>query len=1029
MIQVMKASAGSGKTFNLAKKYIGIVLTSEDRYAYRGVLAVTFTTKATAEMKSRILKELRILATEPEKSDYLEDFVPSPFASAGALQKKAESVLVDILHDYGAFSISTIDKFFQQTLKAFAREIGQFSAYQIELDRDSLIHESVDRILDALTEQDTKLLAWLNDSVSEQLEKGGRIDLEGGLYKMAERLASEEHEALAGQYGIDDETSLSKESLAAIRKECRQIVAAFEKDTREAAQAVCVAMDEAGVALSETKSAFLGAVTKWTALKPGDPIPRPTAAFLVKAGDPDQWFAQSKAARLLPRVRASLSGPLSAFCALFDAPYSAYGTARVLLKQLYGLGLAREFQNEFRNLLKEKNVLSIDDSNTLLRKIIDGSDAPFVYEKMGVRYRHFLLDEFQDTSTVQWENFYPLLKESSSSGNGNLVVGDVKQSIYRWRGSDWELLERGVQVSFPEATVEPLRENWRSAKAVVDFNNAFFPHAAALLQQDSQDAAFDITRLYADVAQIRRSSEEQDGQVKVLFCDKEQELSAVLDSIRSMREHEARWGDIAVLVRNNKEGGEVASFLVGEGVPVISDDSLEVKSSVVVRRLVALLDRFENPGDEVSAFLASELDIRFPERFHSLSDLCEALLRELQEHDPALYEGETLYIQSFMDSLQDWCKVNGNNLRHFLDYWKEAKDKVSSPDDADAVRVITIHKSKGLEFPAVIFPFAEKVDLKLRSNRWCHLAAESPFQAAGQAIYAVDMTSSALNTLFAGDYRDERNLNLVDNLNTFYVALTRAKKVLHVIACHPPQALLTGKSNGVADLSQVLYAFLKTETYESGAPYDFSRMKRSRKDPVTPVPASYPSFPVNHEAPAAGDDETAVGERGRLKFSSDSADFFALDGRAGVEASVRRKGIALHDILSRVTEADDLPGAVALSVANGTLSPAEGEEAASFLRERIRGPQVRAWFGLDPDVPVLSVSRERSLIDTDGSVCRPDRVVETAQGWVVIDYKFGEPRRHYGRQVARYVDLYRRMGCTPVRGFLWYVETDTVVSV
>ncbi len=1027
MIQILKASAGSGKTFNLAKKYIRILLSSEERYAYRGVLAVTFTNKATAEMKSRILKELRLLASDPVRSDYRDDFVPALFPTNEALQKRAEAVLVDILHDYGAFSISTIDKFFQQTLKAFAREIGQFSAYQIELDRNALIHESVDRILDALTEKDTKLLEWLNDSVGEQLEKGGRIDLEEGLYKMAERLSSEEHDALAGKYNIAEEESLSKESLAAIRKECRRIVSDFEREVLAAARGVVTAMDTAGVPLSDTNRGFLVAISKWTALKPGDSIPKPTDAFLNRSADSTQWFAKTKS-HLLPQVEPYLSGPLEAFCALFDSPFRVYGTARILLRQLYGLGLAREFRAEFLQLLKEKNVLSIDDSNTLLKKIIDGSDAPFVYEKLGVRYRNFLLDEFQDTSTVQWENFLPLLRESSSSGNESLVVGDVKQSIYRWRGSDWELLSSGVSAAFPEAVEEPLRENWRSAKAVVDFNNAFFPYAAKAFQQECHAAGFNIGALYGDVDQIRKSPEEQPGQVRVSFCDKEDELAEVLESIRSMRANQARWGDMAVLVRNNKEGAEVASFLVGEGIPVISDDSLDVKSSVVVRRLVALLDRFENPGDEVSAFLAEELDIRFPERFHSLSDLCEALLRELRQHDPALFDGETLYIQSFMDAVQDWAKVNGNNLRHFLDYWKEAKDKVSSPDDADAIRVITIHKSKGLEFPAVIFPFAEKVDLRIRTSRWCHLEEGAPFSASGKAIYSVDMTAATTSTLFAADYQDEKNLNLVDNLNTFYVALTRAQKVLHVIACRPPQTVLSGRANSFADLSQVLYSFLQVERYESGEPYDFSRMKRARRGQVVPVPAAYPSFPVNPEAGESGED-TPVGERGRLKFNSDSADFFAADGSVGVGASVRRKGIALHEILSRVERLEDLAGAVAQSVQNGTLTPGQGAEAEQFLRERISGPVARAWFGLDPDCPVRSVDRERSLIDTDGSVLRPDRVVETAGGLVVIDYKFGGPRPQYGRQVARYMNLYRRMGYPAVRGYLWYVEEDQVVSV
>ena len=436
MIDILKASAGSGKTFNLAKTYIRILLTSTEEHPYRHILAVTFTNKATAEMKSRILKELSVLATRPEESGYHADFVPALFPDSAALQQRAEALLIDILHDYSAFSISTIDRFFQQTLKAFSREIGQFSSYQIELDRKSLVRESIDRILDSLSEEKSELKSWLDDTVMEQLEQGRKVNLEENLYKVAERISSEERRTMETKLGIDSLSAFSKENIASVRKACSAVISSFIKDVREAARRAVDAFSDAGISLEDTNRKFLMKLQDYAVLETGTAFKKPTEAFLRNAADPDKWFAKSKAGTLLPRLAGSTAGLLDDFCRLWDVPYKVYFTADLLRKQTHALGLAAEFQHELEALMKEKNVLGIEDSNSLLKDIIDGSDAPFVYEKLGVRFENFLLDEFQDTSDVQWQNFRPLLKESNDNGRENLVVGDVKQSIYRFRQAE-----------------------------------------------------------------------------------------------------------------------------------------------------------------------------------------------------------------------------------------------------------------------------------------------------------------------------------------------------------------------------------------------------------------------------------------------------------------------------------------------------------------------------------------------------------------------------------------------------------------
>ena len=349
-MKILKASAGSGKTYTLAKTYLEMLLESKDRYAYRHILAVTFTNKATAEMKNRILSNL---AEKAEKDP------------------KARQMLTDILHDYGAFSVTTIDKFFQQTLKAFSREIGQFADYQIELDRDSLISESMDRILDSLTEDKVELVDWLKASVLDKLETGKKPDIDGKLYETGKLLKSEEHRKLAEEFGIDDAEMFSKQRLDTIKEKCSSVVSDFEQ------KAAAAGMERT----------------------PGTKIKKPG----VKKLGADPVLAE-----------------------LFDEPYRDYCTAYIINELIFSLGLAGEFYKEFDTLLKEKNLMCLDESNTILRDIIAGSDAPFVYEKLGVRFEKFLLDEFQDTSNIQWENFLPLLKESESHSSGSLVVGDVK---------------------------------------------------------------------------------------------------------------------------------------------------------------------------------------------------------------------------------------------------------------------------------------------------------------------------------------------------------------------------------------------------------------------------------------------------------------------------------------------------------------------------------------------------------------------------------------------------------------------------
>ena len=1060
MLEIMKASAGSGKTYRLARKYITLLLDSDDRYAYRHILAVTFTNKATDEMKGRILKELHVLSTYPSKSAYHDCFVPAVFASDDLLAAKAKAVLSDILHDYSAFAVSTIDRFFQQTLKAFSREIGQFASYQVELDKDSLVAESVDRILDSLTEDDSGLLAWLTENVLEQIEQGGRYSMDANLLETAKRLMSVQRQEVVENAGMNGADQYSKDRLLVIRNMCRKIVSDFCTAVRDRAQTALKVIEEAGVDPAESNRGFLKTLYIYSDMEDGERVEAPSPAFMAKAMDHEQWFAKTKAARLKPMVYPFLEAPLEDFCALFDKEYKVYNTALVLDSQLYGLGVAAELDRTFRELMKEKNVLCIDDSNTILRDIIDGSDAPFVYEKLGVRYEHFLLDEFQDTANVQWKNFSPLLKESDSKGGQNLIVGDVKQSIYRWRGSDWKLLDETVPSEFAGHEEEVLDTNYRSLRNIVEFNNCFFRAAAEILDRMNghlKDGP--LSAIYADIRQKVGRKSRSKGSVSLTFCDKEAELQAVLEAVREAVGNGAGLSEIAVLVRSNVTGEEVAMHLIDNGIPVITDDSLKVKNSITVRRIVSLMSYADNTQDTVSGYLAASLGMERPEGCASLTDMAEAFFRKLKDLDEdRLWEGEARHIQSFLDHVQDYVASNGNNLRGFLKYWEEENPSISSPSSGDSVRVMTIHKSKGLDFPYVILPFAENINLYKAGKHWCVPdLAGTELEGIAEGVYDVTLSKSSDDTLFSEDYRKESFLQLVDNINTIYVAMTRASAGMHIISRTPSaqcrKAVDAGDLTRFTDFSQILYWFASAscsgdvpgndgllppftvihavgddglERFDVGEPLDFKSLDRRPAETVMVFGQEdddlLPSFALN---PESGDAGPGVCERGRLKFSADALDFFSDEGKSGVSASNRIKGVVLHEILSYVRLPEDLENAVGIVLRNGDLTAAEAEEALALLRQRITEVSESGWFRGSADI----ILNEATLIDTDGEMYRPDRVVLEGRKVAIIDYKFGDHNPRYVRQLRKYSEIWKRMGYEHVSAHLWYVHTGEVMDV
>lgn len=1027
MINIYKASAGSGKTFTLAKQYITLLLKADNNQAFRHILAVTFTNKATDEMKSRILLELHILATNPKKSPYLADLISDTSLDEQSLQKKASAILSNILHDYSVFSISTIDRFFQQTLKAFTREIGQFASYQIELNKDGLIEETVDRVLDNLTSNDDNKLNWLTDNTLAQIEEGGGYKLDYTLKNVAKRLKSEEHRVLFEEKQLGWDEIYTPKALQSLADDCKKIKDDYISDFKKAKLAMVNALENVGIYPSETKTSFLEKnIKKYSDL--GDYIENlsDTVRDYFTTNDFTTWFKKADA------DKAVLIGPVQEkairdYYVLFGERLRIYNTANLLESQIYGFGIINNLHEEFNNLLKEKNVLSLDDSNTILKNIIDGTETPFIYEKTGIRYDHFLLDEFQDTSRVQWDNFYPLLHNSVSENNYNLIVGDVKQSIYRWRNSDWKLLRDEVTNSFNPGQVKThtLDKNWRSMENIIKFNNDFFSLAAKYLDDLYQLNSTEIQDIYSDVRQKVGKTQDSKGQVICSFYNKEAEVQAVLKAIIEAKNRKYDFGDIAILVRARQEGEAIAAYLMSKGIKVVTDDSLLISSSLVVRRLVALLSRKDNADDKLTQYLAEELLVELPESYHSLVDLCEELLRSLKDSSKEVFESEVLYIQSFMDKLREFVTKSGNDLHGFLKYWETNEDKIASPSAGDAVTIMTIHKAKGLDFPYVIIPFLEKVEFQRPSQKWSKPSVENtPLENSANGIYDVLLSKKSEETLFADNYKKETLMQFVDNLNIVYVAFTRAEEVVHVIAELPKS-----KSGKISNFAQLLYDYVKSvfesevisdekgdeeeilefEEYVLGDSFEHKvNTDTVDNNAPEPYPAEFCSWKLDK----------------RLRTKPESIDFFT--SQEDIEDSSQSslvKGILLHDILAKVNSRDDLNYAVEGAVMSGSLE----EDKAEYVKEHLSAliDSQASWFG---DV-VKDSYNEATIIGLNGEIARPDRVVIKGDEVVIIDYKTGAHSKEYERQVQKYAKLYEDMGYKNVRKYLWYIQTGKLQEV
>lgn len=987
-LKILKASAGSGKTYNLTKEYLNLI--EKEREIFSHILAVTFTNKATEEMKHRVIKELH------KKS--LSDPV-------------AKERLIEILHNYSNFNISTIDGFFQQIMRSFAREIGKSGSYNVELDDNLILVEAVEMMLQDLDiEENEELLNWLVKFSIDAIEDGKSWDIKKGIIPFAQQMFKEAFRAIKSDF---KDSVNNKITLQEFISNLDGVIKKYEDEILNITEDVFRVMERYSLSSESFKGGTRSKFKFYDKTASGDYYSVSPNSLMAFTEDFDNWFAKS----------VIKSNPV-----LFDSICNAYNeslrelvertvslqndwieahSAILVRSRIYILGILIDINKNIQRYSKEHNIMLLSDTTEILNNIIDGSDSPFIFEKIGSRIDHFMLDEFQDTSLMQWNNFKPLIKNSLASGNSNLVVGDVKQSIYRWRGSDWSLLNTGIYNDFGRDNIEEsvLEENWRSYENIVNFNNRFFKYAANqcdILIGDSITAQ----KIYSDCEQkVCRQNIGNSGHVKVKFIQNEEKkwkenvLNELPLIILKFRENGYSFKDIACLVRTNKDGVSVVNKLVEKGFPVISNESLLITSSRGVRKVISILRGLVNKNDLFSKAIAElegiKLDyaddiLRLP-----LYEICERVVESLEDD---IHETDHPYIQGFMDAVLDFLTNNSPDLNLFLEWFDKQwyKLSLSSPEEQNAIRVMTIHKSKGLGIRAVIVPFFD-LELDHAGNPiiWCK-PDRAPFDSI--PFLPVSYKKELEDTIFSADYKMEKQKSYIDNLNLAYVAFTRAREELVVYAPLPSER---GTN---ASLANILYNLLKEEL---NSDLEFSLGEWCRE-----------SIPENSRTTTYYDNYNSVPPGDRLRLSLRAGEFFDKESK-------RNYGLIMHDILSGVYYEKDLPNCVKKAVAAGEISADEEIKILDYLTRMMESVGDRHWFDFS-----YTIYNELEILSPGGGISRPDRVLLGDDKAIVIDFKFGNVKdSSYIKQVSKYKKLIEKITGKSSEGYIWYLEDNDIVEV
>lgn len=1066
---VYKASAGSGKTFTLATEYIKLLVVNPPDY--RSILAVTFTNKATEEMKMRILSQLYgIWKSLPDSENYAQKVQQETGLPIRLVRERAGEALHLLLHNYNSFRVQTIDAFFQSVLRNLAHELDLTANLRVGLSGDQVEEMAVDQLIDNLKHTDT-ILQWLlhyiMDSLNEDKSWSNNDEKKTSFIREIKNFGKtifrdyyKEHrkelnEKMAEE-GFFDQYTKTLRQIRDDAKERMLTIASTYFDT----------LEQEGLSVADIKNGTRGVSGFFLKIRNGQfdgSIVNTTAVKAMEA--PENWYKKDhpRAMELHTLADQVLIPMLRYAEEERERQWKLYQSALLTLSHLNNLRLLSSIEQKVKDINDEANVFLLGNTQHLLHALIKDSDAPFIFEKIGTQLRHVMIDEFQDTSTVQWQNFKVLMQECMShAGSENLIVGDVKQSVYRWRSGDWRLLNN-IEQEFPTEMMEvrPLQTNYRSERNIIRFNNAFFTLATQqehdALYENNATGANQLRNAYADVAQQIPDRREDKGYVDIRLLPaadyRERTLEQLKDIIVSLLEQGVHQNKIAILVRTNDIITLIANYF-SEQLPeisIVSDEAFRLDASVSVQLLINALCLLTHPTDTltkaniIKSFHQDVLcdnqsdgelllrtlnpDALLPEAYIAHFD--ELLMLPLYELVEQLYiifglyrlKDQSAYLCAFYDCLMEFTKNNSTDIDAFIETWnQELHKKTIQSDELNGIRILTIHKSKGLEYDHVLLPFCDW-QLERMDTIWCE-PQEEPFSQL--PVAPIDYSEKRMmGTIYEEDYQHEHLQLTVDNLNLLYVAFTRACKNLFVIGKRKAKttrsaliervlpdltldgAILNGIEDEAADIT-FAYGALYTETDEERRLSDNVFLQSSDQLPI---------------------EMTAFGSKTEFRQSNKSKEFIERDDDTSQQGYIKI-GSVLHHVFSTIHTIGDVEGALRQLEQDGILYDDEitASKLSALLAKRLEDPRVREWFS-----GKWTLYNECSILFTndDGQVCerRPDRVMGDGSRMIVVDFKFGHPRPEYQDQVREYMLLLERMGHQQVEGYLWYVYSNKIETV
>ncbi|MCX6326826.1 MAG: UvrD-helicase domain-containing protein [Bacteroidia bacterium] len=1059
-LTIYSASAGSGKTYILT----GIYLTNlfKSRYNYRRILAVTFTNKATAEMKSRILDNLHKLAVG-ENSEYLPALIKATNRTEEWIRNEAKEILDSILHDFSRFSVSTIDSFFQKILRAFTREVGLHPGFNIELDHSTILSSAVDEMI-ASAASDNQLKNWLTTYAMSNIDKEKSWNLKDGIIKLAEELFKEKFKILS----TDERSNLeNKKFLLEYIEKIKSVSSSFEKKLLDYGKRA----DEIFSKFELSDDMFYRkgkGVPGFIRFMVSGIVKEPNSWVREIENDPPRWSTGITAPQLQAAINSGMEKTLKEVIHYYDENIVEYNSADAILSYIYALGILSDVLHNVHLITTSENSFLLSDAGELLNLITQEDQSPFIYEKVGNKYENFMIDEFQDTSIIQWNNFRPLIENSMAEGFDNLIVGDVKQSIYRWRNSDWKILGSVLDklVDNDRFISEPLTTNWRSRSNIIKFNNTLFTIIPGQVDETLAGDTLPVSfrKLYSEAVQADPGKSEG-GYIRLEFIENEKErkwqeivLERIPGVIESFQDKGYNASDIGIIVRDGKEGAQILKTIIdysnnsppenkqAYNYNVVSNDSLLLSNSPVIIFIIAVISVVNDPQDIISRammlrfFLLAKGDeeadkvalvsdklieasrVYFPEGYETFLErikqmpLFEATESIIRFFGLGEYSCNVAYLNTFQDYIVSFTGNKNADIQSFLDWW-EATGKNKSvvlPGNQDAMRILTIHKSKGLEFKVVILPFLSWNLDHIPSNQpilWVKPTIP-PFNELG--IVPVKYNKELSGTIFADDYKEEKYSVYLDNINLLYVALTRAKDAIYGFSVDNPrsESTIAGVLKNVITLNTGVSeasGFVLNSFYNSQERvFEFGEIPENKKEASDIINLISSKYSVSQEMES-------------LKLKLHGENYFSSD-----KVEVRKKinyGKLMHEVFEGINTPADISFAVRKLVLEGKLPEEESADTEKRVNSLISTPQVAGWF-----LPGNEVMTEAGILLPTGITRRPDRVIFKDGKTIIIDFKFGEENPHYAEQVDRYRCLLIDMGYQNIEAYIWYVDKNKIVS-